>query len=289
VAQRVSTDLGSLLTSHTGVSATVGDTHFVGRPLMSDRDHGLGIGQPVRVAWLVIVTIVFLSINTVPAVADHLEMRWPDVALGGIFFIGLFLAGGFIHAPDGTRDRVLVFNWVLLFVYLIHQFEEHGVDLFGRVYFFHEYAGSVLESRGLELTPMAILRINTLAVWFAFSLAIWGGRRFSWPGLAAAGLVLANGLFHIAIAVSRAEYNPGLVTAIVLFLPISVLYFRLIPAACGHGRRAIVAGIAFGFASHALLPVLISANAPVPALALLAGLPLIANFLSVRLFGSSAA
>ena len=38
------------------------------------------------------------------------------------------LLGGFVHAPDGTRDRVLVLNWVLLFVYLIHQFEEHGVD-----------------------------------------------------------------------------------------------------------------------------------------------------------------
>lgn len=256
---------------------------------MIDRDSGHGLGQPVRVAWLIVVTIVFLSMNTVPAVADHLERRWPDVALGGILFIGLFLLGGFGRAPDGTRDRVLAFNWVLLFVYLIHQFEEHGVDLFGRVYFFHEYARSVLEPRGLELTPMALLRINTLAVWFAFLLAIWGGRRFTWPGLAAAGLVLTNGLFHIAIALSRAEYNPGLVTAIVLFLPISILYFRLIPTECGHGRRAVAAGIAFGVASHALLPLLIGANAPVAALALLAGLPLVTNFLSVRLFASEAA
>ena len=248
---------------------------------MSNRNHSHGLGQPVRVVWLIIVAIVFLSINTVPALAEHLEMRWPDVALGGILFIGLFLIGGFVHTPDGSRDRVLTFNWVLLFIYLIHQFEEHGVDLFGRVYFFHEYAGLVLESRGLELTPAAIFRINTLTVWFSFLLAIWGGRRYTWPGLAAAGLVFTNGLFHIAIAVSRSEYNPGLLTAIVLFLPISALYFRLIPAACGHGWKAIAASIVFGVGSHALLSILIGAGTL--ELALLACLPLIANFLWIRL------
>ena len=249
---------------------------------MKNRNHSQGLSQPVNVVWLIIVTIIFLSINTIPALADHLEMRWPDVALGGIFFIGLFLLGGFVHGPDGARDRVLIFNWVLLFIYLIHQYEEHGVDLFGRVYFFHEYASQVLESKGLELTPAAIFRINTLTVWFSFLIAIWGGRHFTWPSLAAAGLVFTNGLFHIAIAVSRSEYNPGLVTAIVLFLPISTLYFRLIPAACGHGWKAIVASILFGVASHALLSTLIGASAS--ALALLAAMPLIANFIWLRIF-----
>lgn len=254
---------------------------------MNDGIQGGGSGQPVRIAWLIVVAIVFLTINTVPAVVEHLTMRWPDVALGGIIFIGLFLLGGFIHAPNGAQDRVLNFNWVLLFVYLIHQFEEHGVDLFGRVYFFHEYAAAVLESRGLELTPASIFRINTLTVWFGFLLAIWGGRRYTWPGLAAAGLVFVNGLFHIGIAVNQSEYNPGLLTAVVLFLPVSVLYFRRIPAMCGHGWRAIAASIAFGIASHALLPTLVGAGAPLPALVLLAVIPLIANVVWVRVLGSA--
>lgn len=248
--------------------------------MINNRD----LGEPVHIAWLIVVTIIFLSINAIPALMDHLVMRWPDIALGGALFIGLFLLGGYVHASDGTRDRVLTFNWILLLVYLIHQFEEHGVDLFGRVYFFHEYASSVLESRGLELSPTSILRINTLTVWFGFLLAIWGGRRFTWPGLAAAGLVFTNGLFHIGIAVSRSEYNPGLITAIVLFLPISVMYLKHIPAACGHGWQAIAGSIAFGAASHALLPVIVGANAPLPALVLLAVMPLLANLLAVRAF-----
>ena len=238
--------------------------------------------QPGRFIWLVSVSVVFLSINTVPAITEHLVMRWPDIALGGILFIGLFLLGGFMHTPDGSRDQVLTFNWLLLFVYLIHQYEEHGVDLFGRVYFFHEYAGVVLESRGLELTPASIFRINTLTVWFSFLLAIWGGRHLTWPGLAAAGLVLINGLFHIGIAINRWEYNPGLVSSIVLFLPMSVLYLRNIPAACGLGWQAIIGSILFGIISHMLLATLISASALI--LALLAGLPLIANYLWLHLF-----
>jgi hypothetical protein len=128
------------------------------------RGSSAAAAEPGGTFWLLVVAGAFLVIDGVPSVAAHLEMRWPDVALGGALFIGLFLTGGFVRATDGSRDRVLVLNGVLLLIYLLHQFEEHGVDLYGRTYHFRTYANAVLETRGLELTPLMLLRINTLAV-----------------------------------------------------------------------------------------------------------------------------
>lgn len=234
------------------------------------------------IAWLIAVTLVFVATNGVPPIAGYLELRWPTVALGGILFLGLFLLGGFVRG-----DRIPAFNglnWLLLLIYLVHQFEEHGVDLHGRIYHFHAYANGVLAARGLELTPRAILRINTLAVWYAFLLAVWGGRRYPWAGLAAAGLTLVNGLFHIGMAIGRREYNPGLATASVLFLPFGVYYLRTVPPLCGLGRGAVAGAIAFGVLGHAMLPLIIRADAPLPALLLVATLPLLANVVATSRF-----
>jgi hypothetical protein len=231
--------------------------------------------------WLACVLSGFAFLNSVPAVANYLQLRWPDIGLGGALFIGLMAAGSSGRALDADA-RVTRFHWLLLLIYLIHQFEEHGVDLYGRSYYFRTYANAALEARGLELTQGAILRINTLMVWLAFLLAVWGGRRLPWPGMTAAALVLTNGLSHIAIALTRGEYNPGLASSIVLFLPVAILYFRRIPGECGLGRRAIAVAIAYGVASHALLPLMIGIDAPLIPLFLLALTPLAANAAASR-------
>jgi hypothetical protein len=53
-----------------------------------------------------------------------------------------------------------------LIVYLIHQFEEHGVDLLGRSYFRQNLIGEFGPGGGFVLTPLAIYRTNTLVVGF---------------------------------------------------------------------------------------------------------------------------
>lgn len=250
---------------------------------MSNEIHDQNPGEFKRLVWLAVVTLTFILINSITPLADYLTMRWPDVALGGIFFFGFFLIGRLVQVPEENLDRVLAFNSAVLIAYLAHQFEEHGVDLYGRVYYFHGYANAVIAERGLSLTPLMILKINSVAVWFACFLALWGGRRYNWPGLVAAGLVICNGMLHIALAITKGEYNPGLLTSIVVFLPLAVLYFRMICIECNLGWKSVVGGIAFAAASHYFLPTLIGIGVPVLLLTTLVALPLIANVIWVHL------
>jgi len=48
-----------------------------------------------------------------------------------------------------------------------------------------------------------------------------------WVGLAWIGLTLINGIIHIVTSIRLRLYNPGLVTAIVLFLPFTMYTLAL--------------------------------------------------------------
>lgn len=237
----------------------------------------------MRLVWLAVATLTFILINSIPPIADYLTFRWPDAALGGMFFLAFYLVSRLVQPPGEKPDKVFVLNFVLLLAYLAHQFEEHGVDLYGRMYYFHEYANAILSLQGASLTPLMILKINSVAVWFACFLALWGGRKYVWPGLAVGSLVICNGALHIANAVNSGEYNPGLATSIVVFLPLAVIYFREICAECGLGWKSVVLALAYGVLNHLSLPSLIGLGVPTLLLIALATVPLMANVLWVHL------
>jgi hypothetical protein len=224
----------------------------------------------------------------VPQASDYLVTRWMTFGLGGAIFLSLML----LEDWDRPRlDSLARLHWLLLVVYLVHQFEEHGVDLLGRSNFFIAYARNVIGSlgaaSGFELTAVAIYRTNTLFVWLAFLVAVWGHQRFLWPGLAAAGLVLTNAILHLGIALWQEEYNPGLASAVVLFLPIALLYFGFVRRHCAVRWRGIAGGVLFGVAAHVLLLLRIRFNLapamPPAALGAIALAPLVANAIYNRL------
>jgi hypothetical protein len=234
--------------------------------------------QPLEftnVSWLLGMIAAFLVGNNVAPISAYLEHRWPAVALGGIVFGALVLM--YREGESFSLSKLTRLNWLLLTAYLVHQFEEHGVDVFGRIYYFHEYANAQLAAQGITLTPLAILKINTISVWMGFLLAVWGGSRYKWPGLAAAGMTLINAVFHITMAVANGEYNPGVLTAVVLFLPISIFYFGYVRTSYSVSFWEIGGGVAFGIAGHAVLPSIIAAGAPMLVLVPMTVLPLVAN------------
>src|SRR5262245_65724138 len=105
--------------------------------------------------------------HLVPQVRDYLLTTWMIVGLGGAAFLSLLLLRDW---TEQGRDRLTRFHWLLLIAYLLHQFEEHGVDLLGRRDFFISYARNlIVELRpeaGFVLTPLAIYRTNTLSSGF---------------------------------------------------------------------------------------------------------------------------
>jgi hypothetical protein len=60
--------------------------------------------------------------------------------------------------------------------------------------------------------------VNTVYVWLPIGLAIAFPQALRWVAFAWVGLTLINGIIHVVSAIRLRIYNPGLVTAIVLFL-----------------------------------------------------------------------
>ena len=98
---------------------------------------------------------------------------------------------------------------------MVHQFEEHAGDRFRR--YFNEQTAHCE-----ALTPDGTFWINSLGVWgldlLMIYLAVFVNPVFA---LAAFYLPIVNGATHIREAIARREYNPGLCTSFVLFLPIA--------------------------------------------------------------------
>ena len=127
---------------------------------------------------------------------------------------------------DAIFSDTKLMSVVLLVAYIIHQFEEHWIDISGNQYAFYEYFNtlylSVLgaqDSRVIILSREAIFVINTSLVWLVGVIAIWRSPKHLFPVLAMNGIVLVNAISHIFLGILKQSYNPGLLTAIVIFLP----------------------------------------------------------------------
>lgn len=93
---------------------------------------------------------------------------------------------------------------------------------------------------------------NVPGVWGVLALSLYGAAVFN-PGLAfvAVGLVLANALVHIVHGIIFRRYNPGLATALLLFLPLGgVTYWLLLQSGAGTVFYQAV-GLSIAVAVHA--------------------------------------
>jgi hypothetical protein len=101
---------------------------------------------------------------------------------------------------------------------MIHQGEEHVGDRF------RTHANRTLGNGSELLTRSATFWINSLGVWLVDLLALYAVLVFGpWAGLSATYLALVNAILHMGGAVVRRESHPGLVTAVLLFLPLGAV------------------------------------------------------------------
>ena len=135
----------------------------------------------------------------------------------------LVLTPVWLHVAGSAIALVLL----QLPLYMVHQFEEHHHDRF-RLYLNQKVAHcDALTPEGHVLDQFA-RRVGA-----RHRDAVPGGVCESGVALAAFYLPMVNALTHIREAVARREYNPGLCTSIVLFLPIARL--GLVPRVGGVG------------------------------------------------------
>jgi Protein of unknown function with HXXEE motif len=130
-------------------------------------------------------------------------------AIAGLFLLAL------IPLLVGAWSLPLLLIYLQLPIYLLHQVEEHHGDRFRQ--FVNDHIAGGREA----LTTPAVVFINVPGVWGVNLLALYLARFVDVGlGLIAVYLTLVNALAHVVSTIVLRCYNPGLVTALVLFLPI---------------------------------------------------------------------
>jgi len=123
---------------------------------------------------------------------------------------------------SGPFNRLLSFTstnlwpWLFPITYLLHIAEEYCGG--------EGYSAYLLRLRAIQLSPSRFLLVQA----FGLALMILGiilARRLQFPNLLSVilgAVVLANGLTHTLLSIAYAEYVPGLITSILLWIPLGM-------------------------------------------------------------------
>lgn len=180
---------------------------------------------------------------------------WPYV---GLALAPVALGWLWVSTRGRARSTDPVFVLGLLWpMYLVHQFEEHGVDLLGRPYAFLEDLCRTLghpDATTCPAGPAFIFAVNVVACQGAF--AVTEVSREKRPLLALFGwsIPLVNAVAHLGAAVKNGlTYNPGLLTSVVLFVPLGAWAIRTAVRAKVLPLRAVPLVLLSGVGVHAVL------------------------------------
>ncbi|MBS7539452.1 HXXEE domain-containing protein [Ancylobacter lacus] len=130
--------------------------------------------------------------------------------------------------------------------YMVHQVEEHAGDRF------RAFVNTRLFGGRDGLSVAAVLVINLPLVW-GLNLAAFYAALLAGPaaGLVAPYAMLVNGVIHLAAGLRLRAYNPGLATALLVFLPLGGVTLWEVGAAAG--AAAHLAGLGLALALHAAI------------------------------------
>jgi hypothetical protein len=154
-----------------------------------------------------------------------------------------------MKTDDAGRTASLAGKWVWLFpaTYLAHVAEEYwGGEGFPRW---------ISRVAGAALSEEAFLTLNALA-WVVMVVAIAAVARglWRWPLVAFGLVVLLNALLHAGGSVITRSYSPGLVTGLLLWLPLGAVTLRR--ARREVSRRTFAVGVMAGLLAHAVVSLL---------------------------------
>jgi hypothetical protein len=164
---------------------------------------------------------------------DFLIHNWMKI---GIYIVPFLLLQFFTSRPENATlafgDTKLI-SLLLLVAYILHQYEEHWVDLYGNYYAFFTATNKLFKGAlGIEndevfvLTREAIFVINTSLVWLVGTIAIWRSPNHLFPTLAMAGLTFVNAVTHMIGGLVTQSYNPGLLTAVIVIYSLDIKLFH---------------------------------------------------------------
>ena len=168
------------------------------------------------------------------------KWQWPYAALFTAAFLGVLAPLVFRYA-----GMPLGLVYLQLPIYMLHQYEEHAGDRFRR------WVNNMLGHGREVLTPIATFWINSLLVWLLDLVALYLACFVDLSlGLIAIYLPMLNAFGHIVPAILKKQYNPGLVTSIVIFLPVGVLSTYVVSRAAGCNLQDHLLALGVAIAVH---------------------------------------
>ncbi|HEY8091023.1 MAG TPA: HXXEE domain-containing protein [Polyangiaceae bacterium] len=184
-------------------------------------------------------------------------LGWPylGLALGIAGLLYLALARRPEGAPPRGRDPAWL-ACVMLPVYMLHQFEEHGIDALGRRYHFIVELCTTLGHPDLDACPadpVFIFAVNVGAVWIAGVTAIAWRRRNPLVSACSLGIPLVNAAAHLGPAIFFGRYNSGLLSGTLVFVPVCFFALRGFVRAGAIPARRVPVVVASGGVVHAVL------------------------------------
>lgn len=191
---------------------------------------------------------------------DFLINNWMKIGTYAVPFLLLqFFASRPQETSTGFSDTKLI-SLLLLVAYLMHQYEEHWIDLYGNYYSFFTTTNELFKNilavdndNILLLTKEAIFVINTSLVWLVGTIAIWRSPNHLFPTLAMAGLTFVNALTHMIGGLVTQSYNPGLLTAVIVFIPLTLSYLTIILKTAKLAKIQIIVALVWAFLAHIIM------------------------------------
>ncbi len=178
---------------------------------------------------------------------------WPWIG-----FIGAIIILSLLFTTNILRDNLLKerwydpywLAWLCTATYLIHNVEEYGIDLKGTSYSFPKSISSGLG----QSVPENILyvAVNIPLLWMLSPLAAYFSQKKHSKMLASftVAIMLINFIPHTYSALFYGQYNPGLLTALLLLVPISIWTYYINFIRDNPNYRALAISLTLGIIYH---------------------------------------
>lgn len=123
-------------------------------------------------------------------------------------------------------DKIIMLNLAFL---MLHQFEENVYPGGFKEYFNNNLYNPFGFFRN-KLTDKGIFWINVILGWGMNIIALIFLKDFPLAVLTAVTIIFINGLLHFFVTFKTRNYNPGVVTGSILFLPLGLYaFYKLLP------------------------------------------------------------
>lgn len=150
---------------------------------------------------------------------------WPWIGCGMAIVLCILLFG-----TNNLRRNLSIsrwkdaywLGWLTTTAYLLHNVEEYGISLFGEPYAFPHMMFNMF---GVAMPSAFFPAVNLPLFWLVGPLAAWMAKKYPTLSLGMSGLLLLNFFSHLEPFFTGIGYTPGALTAITIFLPLSLWTF----------------------------------------------------------------